>query len=104
MRKTKKDYPLDWDELSLLIKQRAGWRCEWCSVQFTPGDNVREIFQGGKFKKITYTVHHKDRNTKNNKPENLVALCSPCHCRAELPLIRRELREKKEKDQITLEF
>ena len=102
MKKTKKDYPINWDEISLLIKQREGWRCKWCGVQFTPNENVLEVFRDGKFKKITFTVHHRDRDTNNNKPENLVALCSPCHCRAELPMIRREMREKKEKDQITL--
>lgn len=26
-------YPENWKEISLAIRERAGWRCEWCGVQ-----------------------------------------------------------------------
>jgi len=30
-------------------------------------------------RKYLLTAHHKDRNTKNNKLNNLMLLCQPCH-------------------------
>lgn len=26
-------YPENWKEISLAIRERAGWRCEWCGVE-----------------------------------------------------------------------
>ena len=28
---------------------------------------------------LAYLVHHKDRNTRNNRDDNLMALCTHCH-------------------------
>ena len=98
-RKTKNDYSNDWIEISYRIKMRDNWRCQECGLQFSPTEKrVRDA--NGKYK--TLGVHHKDRNTLNNNPDNLITLCSACHCRAEWPLIRREMREKAHKDQLNL--
>ena len=92
-----KNYPKNWPEISKQVKDAAGWRCQnpECGLQFDIGNNVL-ILQG---KLITYTVHHKDGNPFNCQPENLIALCSPCHCRVQWPLIRQKMREKKSVNQ-----
>ena len=33
MPMNRKDYPKDWPAISLRIRERAGWRCEWCGVK-----------------------------------------------------------------------
>jgi hypothetical protein len=30
--------------------------------------------------KFYLQIHHKDKNRKNNEPENLATLCRYCHC------------------------
>ncbi len=97
-KKTRKDYPANWEEIAARVKANARYMCEECKLQFPVGENVLYVFG----KKLVLTVHHRDRNPMNNNPENLVALCSRCHCRAEWPLIRRELRERRNKNQLSL--
>lgn len=38
-------------------------------------------------------IHHLDRNSKNNKPQNLVKLCKDCHV-----LIHKELKIKRQRN------
>lgn len=99
MKKTKKHYPPNWIEISYKIKMRDGWQCQDCGLQFSPTDK-RVKDKNGKIQ--TLGVHHKDRNPLNSNPENLITLCSACHCRAEWPLIRREMAEKRNKNQLNL--
>lgn len=63
----KEEYPEDWEEIARKVKERAGWRCELCGVPSGPGQIL--------------TVHHLDRNKKNNSEDNLIALCQRCHLR-----------------------
>jgi len=98
-RKTIKEYPDNWEEIARGIKERDGWRCQECGLEFAP--DVKKVVDGNG-KTQTLGVHHKDRNPQNNDPANLITLCSACHCRAEWPLIRREMWEKKHKDQLKL--
>jgi 5-methylcytosine-specific restriction endonuclease McrA len=92
VKKTRRNYPKNWPEIARLIKIRDGWRCQHCGLQFADGlKNV--VDQNGKAQ--TLGVHHLDRNPMNNDSNNLTALCSRCHCKAEWPLIRAELKAKK---------
>ena len=59
-------YPLDWRFLSQVCRDRSGWRCEECHLDF--GSDPYHLH-----------AHHKDRDTQNNSPENLQALCRGCH-------------------------
>ena len=97
-RKTRKDYPDNWEEIAFNIKERDNWMCQDCLLQFHRGNNKLTI--NGKM--ILLTVHHKDRDTQNNAGDNLESLCSPCHLRKEGPLIRREKYELMHKDQLSL--
>lgn len=100
----KSDYPPNWPEISLQVREEAKWRCEWCGVMngeyiirhkrpttFITVDvcGVKkevpyldyEIFSRGwrGSTKIILTVAHLDRDTTNNARENLAALCQRCH-------------------------
>jgi hypothetical protein len=60
------------------VKENAGWRCAKCHQQcLRPGK------QSGLTKSercaLTLTVHHRNRIPEDNRPENLVALCTACH-------------------------
>ena len=74
-------YPPNWGEIAAEVKRRAGWKCERCGAphQYRCKPNDRAL--GGLAR--TLTVHHKDHNPANNRPDNLVALCAACHLREE---------------------
>jgi formate-dependent nitrite reductase cytochrome c552 subunit len=61
-------YPANWDQIAIAVKAAAGWECEQCGMPHDRGDFSRVL-----------TVHHKDHNPANCSPENLIALCAPCH-------------------------
>ena len=48
-----------------LIRERAGYRCEECGAR----------------PPYTLDVHHIDKSKDNHHPDNLQALCRPCHKR-----------------------
>lgn len=72
----KKDYSDNWKEIVAGIKKRADNKCELCG-----GVNGETT---ARRTKIVLTVHHIDRNKKNNKLINLIALCQKCHLRLDL--------------------
>jgi len=55
----KNDYPENWKEISLAIRERYGHRCQRCHTVSKP--------------KHVLTVHHLDMDP------NLVLLCQKCH-------------------------
>jgi 5-methylcytosine-specific restriction endonuclease McrA len=70
-------YPPDWQRIALTVKCQADWRCQCCNVQcYRPGEKVLDH-------KLVLTVHHKDHIPANSDYSNLIALCAPCHLRAD---------------------
>jgi len=67
MRKGKNDYPADWENIAVNIKNLAGWKCENCGQKHNDE------------KGCCLTVHHIDMDKSNNDYSNLVALCQKCH-------------------------
>ena len=71
-------YPADWPQIALRIKDAAAWICQnpeclrQCRRPGEPGSQ-----------RDTLTVHHVDHNPANCEDDNLVALCAPCHLRAD---------------------
>lgn len=76
-------YPPNWREISLKIRNRAGWVCEWCGAV-----NGRPHPQTGS--KVVLTVAHLgtvkpdgsagDKHDKMDvRDDNLAALCQRCH-------------------------
>lgn len=60
-------YPENWIEISEKARQKASWQCEKCGVKHedTAGKRIQ--------------VHHLDYDPANSNPDNLIALCPPCH-------------------------
>jgi 5-methylcytosine-specific restriction endonuclease McrA len=67
-------YPDNWDRISQLIRERAGWECELCSA-----DNGSAHWETGS--KVVLTVHHINGDPTDNRKVNLIALCQRCHLR-----------------------
>lgn len=61
-------YTSDWPSVSRRYKESRGWTCEECSLSLRkPGDQH------------LLHVHHKNRDSLDNRESNLVALCVQCH-------------------------
>ena len=64
-------YPADWKALAEAVKTMDGWKCRSCGHPHEPDAGY------------TLTVHHRDGDTFNNTPDNLVSLCQRCHLAAQ---------------------
>jgi len=69
----KKKYPDNWNEISSRIRFiRAQNRCEVCgAINYQPHPLTG--------KRVVLTVAHINRDTFDNRDENLKALCQRCH-------------------------
>lgn len=74
-------YPLDWHNgrIQLAVHNRAGWRCEHCGAQFTPGSTKHLTLRNAIGGPIILTVHHLDGDPANCDWTNLLACCQACH-------------------------
>lgn len=87
------DYPENWEEITLAIKQRAGWRCEWCGAdQGLPHPETGAV--------VVLGTAHLDHDPEHNDPSNLAALCQRCHNRYDTPHRLANRREKERAAQI----
>lgn len=69
----RKRYPIDWEQIARRKKDSVGWKCESCGKQCRkPG----EPFVTHKY---TLTVAHLNHIPEDIRPENLCAMCAPCH-------------------------
>ena len=82
-------YPANWREIAREVKDAADWRCAECGMQCRrpgePFDTHRR----------TLTVHHINHTPEDCRRENLVALCSGCHLRADAKYHAEHRKEKK---------
>lgn len=95
-------YPEDWPEIALQVKEEADWQCEKCGKQCRrpgePFDTSRN----------TLTVAHCNHIESDCRPENLAALCAPCHLRydnddnTQRTAISRYAKRYIDKDQLQL--
>jgi len=71
------DYGPEWtEELRAAIRERDGHLCVACH------NPQRRTGSGWGYKKVL-EVHHTNGDKHDNRPENLVSLCTPCHMRLE---------------------
>lgn len=63
------DYPPDWPQIALRIKEAAGGKCERCGHAHDPAAGY------------CLTVHHLDGIKSNCADWNLASLCQRCHLR-----------------------
>jgi hypothetical protein len=115
-------YTRDWKKTAKKIKEDARWQCQSCEKPCRkPGEKIADfearlepvwtkvlveiicddtIGMVVKYrpKRFLLTVAHLDQDPGNNSPENLRALCAPCHLRYDTPhrgYNRRKKRERK---------
>jgi hypothetical protein len=67
MRKGTNEYTKDWPQISLAVKEAAGWKCVRCGHPHDPKAGY------------TLTVHHLSMDKSNNAWYNIPALCQRCH-------------------------
>jgi predicted HNH restriction endonuclease len=80
MQKLVHDYPSNWKELTITIKNSADWKCQKCGkVCIKPGDKIPDGWTKSLRHAHKLQVHHWDRNPANNSVSNLAVLCSGCH-------------------------
>lgn len=66
-------YPKNWKQIALSVKEAASWRCQKCGKQCRrPGEQFDTH-------KRTLTVAHLNHTPEDIRPENLMAMCAPCH-------------------------
>ena len=73
MRRSIADYPPNWKEIAIQVKNEAGWKCVRCGISHQPG--------------YILTVHHLDLNPSNNEWWNIPALCQRCHLRIQAKVV-----------------
>jgi len=72
-------YSDNWTELAFAIKEQAAWKCSQCGMQcIRPGEETSKLPKSERFRR-TLSVHHANRIPEDNRPENLIPLCSGCH-------------------------
>lgn len=89
-------YPANWARIALGIKELAGWKCEQCGKQCRrPGEPFDTH-------KRTLTVAHLNHIEMDCRPENLKAMCAPCHLRYDAKHHALTRWKKKNKNQLCL--
>jgi hypothetical protein len=116
-------YPDDWTALSRSVKAAANWTCQHCGrpcrkayesldalsyrlnehwlSELLEEVHDKETGEWGSvpvnYQKFCLTTAHLNQNPADNRPENLMALCAPCHLnhdRKWLPHNRYRKRER----------
>ena len=75
MRKSKSDYPDNWNEIAMKVKQDAGWKCVRCGHGHDPRNGY------------CLTVHHLDLDPANCEWWNIPALCQRCHLQIQAKVV-----------------
>ena len=94
MPMVKERYPANWKQIAREAKEAAAWRCQHCGMQCRQPDEPFDTHRR------TLTVHHINHQPEDCRRENLIALCSGCHLRADAQWhaeTRRKRREAHEK-------
>lgn len=72
-------YPDNWREIATAVKDAAGWKCQQC------GKQCRKPGEPFDTHRRTLTVAHLNHTPEDCRPENLMAMCAPCHLRYDAP-------------------
>ncbi|NPV54540.1 MAG: HNH endonuclease [Firmicutes bacterium] len=88
-------YPDNWGEISRSVRERSGWKCEWCGAEARKPHPVTGSV-------VVLTVAHLDHDPTNNDPENLRALCQLCHNRHDMPIRAWNRKYKPASNQLKL--
>jgi hypothetical protein len=83
-------YPQNWKQIAFNKKESVGWRCEFC------GKQCRKPGEAFDTHKRTLTVAHLNHTPEDLNPENLKALCAPCHLKYDARHHAETRRKKRE--------
>ena len=108
-------YPAGWESIAYFIKSLNNWQCAHCGKQCKRPDQTRgefiEQIRTGRMSECSVvmeylehptrwvlTVAHLNHRPEDCRPENLLPLCAPCHCRydAKARAIKRRLKRERE--------
>ena len=88
-------YPVHWHAIAMQIKNAADWKCQKCGKQCRrPGEPFDTH-------KRTLTVSHLNHEPQDIRPENLMAMCAPCHLRYDAKHHAETRRRKKEVENVS---
>ena len=114
-------YPKNWNTIAFDIKEAAGWKCQDCGKECRrKGESHFDFIQRIQTNRVsecpivaeyvqhpqrwTLTVAHLNHRPEDCRPENLKALCAPCHCRYDLKAMAIKKRLHLERNgQLSLE-
>lgn len=68
-------YPAIWKQLSLACRERAGWKCEGCSID----QGAERISRRGNPYNVRLAACHMDHTERDNTEAELLCLCEICH-------------------------
>ena len=72
-------YPKNWTQIALSVKEAARWRCRRCGRQcYRPGEKPTDLNRS-EWTNHTLCVHHSNYDPSDNRIDNLIPLCNPCH-------------------------
>jgi len=83
----KKLYPENWDRISRLLREKAGWKCELCGA-------ANGCYHPVTGSEVVLTVHHINGDPSDNRKINLIVLCQRCHNRLDMPFRRKEKKKE----------
>jgi len=89
-------YPKDWPEISLRIRERAGWKCEG-SPDYPDCRAAQGEPHPDTGSKVVLTVAHLDHTPENCDDENLKAWCQRCHLNYDRHIHTANARETRER-------
>jgi hypothetical protein len=112
-------YRSDWEDFAHKLKCAAKWNCQRCGkVCRQKGESV-EAFANRAFQpesevwkdaianpqKYCLSVAHLDQDPSNDSPQNIQALCMPCHLNHDRPHLSGNAYAKRERrGQLSLEL
>ena len=85
----KKLYPIHWKTIANGVKNAADWKCQKC------GKQCRKPGEPFDTHRNTLTVAHLNHDPMDVRPENLMAMCAPCHLRYDAKHHAETRRRKK---------
>jgi len=84
-------YPGNWPAIARRVKEAARWHCQQCGKQcYHPGETCID-------RRKVLTVHHVNHLPHDCRESNLIALCAPCHLRADAKHHARNARRTRAK-------
>ena len=88
-------YPKDWKQISLRIRERAGWRCEYVDANGYRCRAVHGEPHPFTLSRVVLTVAHLDHQPENCDPDNLMAMCQRCHNAYDAPMRRAGIKARR---------